>query len=135
MSKERDYFMKILIIEDEREVSQFIEKLIESWGHSVESAGTGKEGLKIFKQGGFDLVLLDIFLPDVKGYELIPDFKAINPEVNIVAMTGHNSRELELKVRSQGIIFYMVKPWESHVLKSIVDHISEKSLCMERAVQ
>jgi DNA-binding response OmpR family regulator len=126
--------MKILIIEDEREVSIFIAKLIESWGHSVESAGTGKEGLCIFKQGGFDLILLDIFLPDIKGYELIPDFKTINIDVNIVAMTGHNSRELELKVRAQGIIYYMVKPWEIHVLKSIVDYISGKSGGMERAV-
>lgn len=126
--------MKILIIEDESQVSQFIEKLIEGWGHRVESAGTGKRGLSIFKQGGFDLVLLDIFLPDVKGYELIPDFKAINQEVNIVAMTGHNSRELEQEVRAQGIIFYMVKPWEIHVLKSIVDHISVKSAGMEMAV-
>ncbi len=126
--------MKILVIEDDRDVSEHIEELIKEWGHSIEMAGTGKAGLAIFKQGGFDLVLLDIFLPDVKGYELIPDFKAIDPGVNIVAMTGHNSRELELKVRTQGVIFYMVKPWEISVLKSIVDHISSKSTRMEKAV-
>ncbi|MCP3891365.1 MAG: response regulator, partial [Desulfobulbaceae bacterium] len=82
--------------------------------------------LHALKNNSFDMILLDIMLPDYKGYDLIPKFKNIHPEIHIITMTGHNSRELELKVRSQGILYYMVKPIETKNFKLILDHIKSK---------
>jgi len=56
-------------------------------------------------------MLLDIYLPDCKGHELIPKFKEARPDMGIVTITGYNTRELELEVRQQGILYYMVKPY------------------------
>jgi CheY-like chemotaxis protein len=119
-------FVNILIVDDDIFVSCFIEKLFIKWGHSVEIAGSGRDALKKFAQNGFELVLLDIFLPDAKGYDLIPQLKKQCPDTGIVAMTGHNTRELELKIRKKGVLFYMSKPVEIGDLKSVVDYISAK---------
>jgi len=54
--------------------------------------------------------------------------KAIRPEIRIVTLTGYNSRELEMKIRKQGIIYYMIKPIDTKILKALVDHISQKYL-------
>jgi len=99
---------------------------IERWGHRVETAGTGEDALERVRQKRFDLVLLDIFLPDCKGHELIPQFKETWPETGVVTMTGYNTRDLEWEVRQHGIIYYMTKPFRMEELKEIFDHISKK---------
>ena len=115
--------MQILIVEDDPQVTHYITLRLNKWGHTSESTSTGTEALQAITKTNYDLILLDIMLPDFKGYDLIPKFKKINPEVNIITMTGHNSRELERKVRKQGIIYYMVKPIETKNLKIILDHL------------
>lgn len=118
--------MKILIVEDESQVVSYITKRLAKWGYRSSSAGTGKEALGKFTEFAFDLILLDIMLPDYKGYDLIPKFKSIDSKIDIITMTGHNSRELEKKVRNEGILYYMVKPVETKNLKLLLDHIKTK---------
>jgi DNA-binding NtrC family response regulator len=118
--------MNILTIEDDAAVAATLREIIESWGHSVETSKSGKNALQKVTKKMFDLVLLDIFLPDINGVELIQKLKEVWPEIRIITMTGHNSRELEMEVRKQGIIYYMIKPVNTQNLKEIVDHIYKK---------
>ena len=118
--------MNILIVEDDVYCAQSIGEILERWGHNFEKARSGKEALQRFTKDMFDLVLLDIFLPDIEGYKLIPQFKELCPNIGIVTMTGYNSRELEMQVRKQGILYYMIKPFETEHLKPLLDHISQK---------
>ena len=118
--------MDILIVEDDIVVSSVLTESIQRWGYSAENADTGKDALDKVKQKKFDLILLDIFLPDGEGHRLIPHFKELWPDVGIVTMTGYNTRELEMEVREQGILYYMVKPFETKSLKELLDHISHK---------
>jgi DNA-binding response OmpR family regulator len=120
-------FMKILIVEDDLQVTNYVMKRLAKWGYNSKSAKTGKEALQIFSDENFDLILLDIMLSDYKGYDLIPKFKNINQKISIITMTGHNSREFELKVREQGILYYMVKPIETKNLKLLLDHIKNNN--------
>lgn len=118
--------MDVLVVEDDVAVTKMIAKSIEGQDHRVETVCTGKEALAKVMQKKFDLVLLDIMLPDCMGYELIPQFKARWHDIGIVTMTGYNTRELELKVRQQGITYYMLKPFNMKDIKDILDHISKK---------
>ena len=95
-------------------------------GHSLKIVKNGTEALKIGESRHFDLILLDIFLPDMKGYELIPEFKKKWPETGIITITEANSRELEAKVRKEGIIYYMIRPIDTQHLASIVNHFHKK---------
>ncbi len=117
--------MKILIIEDTGQVSKFLKLKIEKWGHKAIVAETGKEALGIIETEIFDLILLDIFLPDTIAYDLIPKLKKGWSGMEIITMTGHSSRDVEKKVRSQGILYYMVKPIDMAELKSIFQHMAK----------
>lgn len=118
--------MNILIVENDITIASVLTGLIEMWGYNVEKASNGKQALKRVKQTTFGLVLLDIFLPDIKGYELIPQLKELCPEIGIVTMTSYNSRELEMKVRNEGILYYMIMPFDIASLEELLNHISQK---------
>jgi len=116
--------MNILLVEDDPDAAQILEKNLSQWGHEVEQAATCSEAVKKVRLFDFDLILLDLFLPDGLGHSLIPDFKQVAPEAIIVTMTGHNTRDLEQEVRRLGVLFYMIKPFETKHLQSMVQHIA-----------
>jgi DNA-binding NtrC family response regulator len=118
--------MNILIVDDLPELSRTLLTAIRKRGHQGKAVENGIQALEAVKEKDFDLLLLDIFLPDCLGHELIPRIKAIAPDINIITMTGHNTRELELEVRKAGIIFYLIKPFELKDLFGIMDHLSRK---------
>jgi DNA-binding response OmpR family regulator len=118
--------MNVLVVEKDVSLGLFVKSLLESWGHKAEKCVTGKRALEIFRHGIFDLVLLEALLPDVNGDVLIRQFKEIYPETLIVAMTDNNSRELEVRIREQGILYYMIKPVEVENLRSLLEHLTRK---------
>ncbi|RLB22537.1 MAG: response regulator, partial [Deltaproteobacteria bacterium] len=118
--------MNILIAEDDVAVASVLTESIQHWGYSAENADTCKDVLDKVKQKRFDLILLDIFLPDGEGHRLIPQLKELWPKVRIITMTGYNTREMEREVREQGILYYMIKPFDPMALKELLDHISRK---------
>jgi len=125
--------MDILIIDSiftDRSVKKSIEKLV----HSIETANSAEEALIKVRHKKFDLVLLNISSKAFDGCKLIQQLKSICPNIKIITITDQNSRGLELKVRKQGVLFYMIKPFKIKVLKDIVDYIlsSEEESRIER---
>ena len=114
--------MDVLVVEDEVFTAKAMTEFIVRGKHRVETAKTGRDAVEKIKQKRFDLIFLDIFLPDCRGDELISEFKGVWPEIEIVAMTGYNTRELELEVRQKGVIYYMIKPFKFKEVKEILDH-------------
>jgi len=121
------HFMDILLVEDDAALSSVLTQVIRRWGHYLEQADTCRKVLEKTEQQSFDVVLLDIFLPDGKGYKLIPRLRDVWPGVGIITMTGYNSRKLETEIRKHGILYYMIKPFDTKCLKELLDHISYKS--------
>ncbi len=118
--------MNVLIVEDDVSTAASISEIIRRRAFDSETTRTGKEAVERITKKRFDLVLLDIFLPDCNGYELIPQFRQLWPGIGIVAMTGNNSRELELKVRNFKINYYMIKPFRVEEIEEVLNHISKK---------
>ncbi len=118
--------MNVLVVEDDVDVAQVIVDHVERWGHDAEISATGKQALEKARQRNFDLALIDIFLPDTKGYDLIPRLKEVRPDMWFVSITGYNTRELELKVREQRVAYFMTKPFEPFALKAVIDHMEKK---------
>jgi len=118
--------MNILVVEDNMASARMLCSNILKWRYSVEAAETGKEALKRLGEQQFDVILLDIFLPDGRGHLLIPEMQQLSPHSWIITMTGYNSRQLELEVRKKGIAYYMIKPFRMAEMKAILDHMSRK---------
>ena len=111
-----------------------VKKSIEKLVRSIETANSAEDALIKVRHKKFDLVLLNISSKAFDGCKLIQQFKSICPDIKIVTMTDRNSRDLELKIRKQGVLFYMIKPFNKKVLKDIVDYISssKEKLRIER---
>jgi CheY-like chemotaxis protein len=78
----------ILVVEDDAELLQVLSRALEGLGHAVHRASCGEAGLKLFRAEPPDLVICDIIMPDRDGIELIPEMKALQPRVKIVAISG-----------------------------------------------
>ncbi len=119
--------MKVLVVESDSDLADTIRKMLQNWGHKAHTCGSGKNALKTFMKIHCDLVLTEALLPDMKGEELISRLKTFSPDMHVVAMTWNNSRELEARIRAQGVLYYMVKPFEPESLRSLLDHLSKRS--------
>lgn len=118
--------MKILIVEDQAPVARMLTAALTRWGHETRTAETGETAMELLAKEMFDLILLDIYLPDAMGYDLIPRMKSGWSGMEIITMTGQSTRELEKKIRSQGILYYMVKPVSMAELRTLIDHLGSK---------
>ncbi len=101
----------ILIIDDDPKICQFLLVFADSWGHAPTTASSTKEGLKLAQKKGYDLILLDLELPDGNGLRILPDLiqSPSNPEVIIITGTGDLSgAKLAFKY---GAWDYVTKPF------------------------
>ena len=122
--------MDILIIDDFFAASA-VKKDVEKFVRSIEIANSAEDALIKVRHNKFDLLLLNISSKAFDGCKLIQQVKSICPDIKIVTMTDQNSRELELKIRKQGVLFYMITPFNIKVLKDIVDYISSSKEKMQ----
>lgn len=104
--------MKILVIEDELKVANFLKKGLAQSGYTVELASDGEEGYAKFTSGHPDLVLLDLMLPKVSGFDLILLIRKTNAAVPIIALTARVGVEDRVAGLNLGCDDYMVKPFE-----------------------
>lgn len=119
--------MLILIVGNDALFPSDVVHQMRQWGHRVESTAMGQDAIIRAQRIPFDLVLLDVLLPDVSGQVLIPQIKALQPETKIIAVAEYNTEQLEKDIRKLGISYYLTKPFPTEELKSILDH-TQKAL-------
>src|ERR1700722_11159053 len=83
----------VLIIDDEAAIREPLETLLQMEGFAVESATTGDEGLTRLGQQNFDLVLLDLALPDRSGMDLLPELRAHSQRISVIMITAYGTVE------------------------------------------
>ena len=103
---------KILIVEDELKVATFIKKGLLTQNLNSEIASTGQEAIHLFNNNHYDLVILDIGLPDISGLEVCDDIRKINCKVPILMLTAMGSLNDKLSGFEVGTNDYMVKPFD-----------------------
>lgn len=103
---------KILIVEDEEHVVSFIRKGLSEEGFEVTVALDGRTGLELFKQNMFDLVILDIMLPGINGYELCREMKDLRVSTPILFLTALGTPENVVLGLNTGADDYLVKPFK-----------------------
>ena len=118
--------MNVLVADKDTSIIPPIVKLIQTWGYQAEGSRSAQETLKKVSEKPFELVLLDMSLPDMSTQDLITKLKESKPDIGIVTMTDANSSGQEKEIRTLGIVYYMIKPVDEKVLKEILDHISNK---------
>jgi len=99
----------ILVVEDERDIRDLLRRYLERAGHSVLTSGTGAEALRLLEDGSTDLVLLDLGLPDVDGFDVLR--LATTLGVSVIALTARSSVEDRILGLEKGADDYVTKPF------------------------
>ncbi len=104
--------MKILVVEDELKVADFLRKGLEEQGYSVEVAYDGQIGEKLALRNEFDMLILDVILPGINGYELCRRIREKKPQVPVLMLTALGTTEDKVSGFDAGADDYLVKPFE-----------------------
>ena len=118
----------ILIVEDHVKMADSISKGLEDSGYKAEVAYDGFIGKRLSETRNYDLIILDVNLPLMNGYELCADIRARNPEVPVIMLTAMGSTEDKLMGFDRGADDYIVKPFEFRELLARVKALLKRSV-------
>ncbi|HLA39411.1 MAG TPA: response regulator, partial [Candidatus Glassbacteria bacterium] len=122
----------LLVIDDEPEIRESLDTLLSSEGYTVELAPSAEAGLQRLGKRPFDLVLLDVMLPDRSGLEVLREIRAANPALFVVMITAYGSVEDAVEAMRLGATNYITKPWDnSRLLAEIATLVRQERLTEE----
>jgi DNA-binding NtrC family response regulator len=118
----------ILVVDDDAQVRKTLSSILLDEGYLVETVENGKQAVGAAEKACFDLALIDIELPDMKGTELLLRLKEKQPRMVRIIITGFPSLENAVRAVNQGANGYVLKPFGAEeLLKMIRKHLDEKA--------
>ena len=125
----------ILVVDDEAEIREGLELLLTSEGYEVDPVGTAKEGCDRLEARPYDLVLLDVSLPDRNGIELLRELRQRDPNLVVILITAYGSIDMARAAFKNGALDYITKPWSNDELLAQVAQAVEGRRLREENVQ
>jgi DNA-binding NtrC family response regulator len=121
--EKRDY-MKILLIDDEPDILLHMKKALKMLGHSCESFVDPLAALNHFGEEQFDVVISDVLMPSMNGFDVAKEIHRRTPETKIILVSGHLTPAMEVQTGDYSSVVYLHKPIDVHTLKSVLDNES-----------
>lgn len=110
---------KILVIDDEPTIRFLLKEVITDWGYEIAEASRAVSGIEMIKQGGIDLVLLDIQLPQMNGLEAIQKIREIDEELPVFILTAFHNLKDVVNMLDVSVQEFIQKPFD-------IDELHEK---------
>ena len=111
---------KILVIDDELFVCRSVQKIFTREGMQVEIALNGTEGLLKVHGGGFDVVMVDVAMPEMNGFEVVRTIREISPLLPVVVMSGYNTPQIKTQAFEVGSCGFVAKPFTPEEVREMV---------------
>lgn len=118
--------MRILVVEDERRMAELLRQGLAEEGHVVTVAFEGREGRSMAETGGFDLILLDVMLPGLSGFEIARHLRANRNQTPILMLTARDAVEDIVQGLDLGADDYLTKPFSFDVLLARVRAVGRR---------
>src|SRR6266851_2554746 len=125
----------ILVVDDESEIREGLELLLRGEGYGVSSAETGESGLEKLEQHPYDLLLLDVSLPDRNGLDMLKEIHRRDPQLSIVLITAYGSIDMARAAFKNGAMDYITKPWSNDELLAQVAQAVESRRLRDENLQ
>lgn len=122
---------RILVVDDEANIRSALAKLLAKFGHSVESAGSAREALRLLQPGRYRIVLTDLKMPDMDGLGLLRQAKAVDRTVEVIVMTAYGTIETAVEAMREGAYDYIEKPINQERLPILIDRVLERQALAE----
>lgn len=101
---------QLLVVDDEETFRETVSKLFTSRGFDVSTASDGALGMRAVLRGGIEVVILDVKMPGLDGIETLRELKRIQPDLEIIILTGHLLKSTEQEGLKLGAFAYLTKP-------------------------
>src|SRR3972149_8340589 len=119
--------MRVLLVEDDSNTAQSIEMMLKSENFIVDSTDLGEDGLEIGKLYDYDIILLDLMLPDIDGYEVLRRLRAARINTPILILSGLAELDNKIKGLGFGADDYLTKPFNKGELVARIHAIVRRS--------
>jgi len=124
----------ILIVEDDAAMRMMLREALEEDGYTVEAVGGGRAGIERVKQGGVDLVISDVKMPDLDGLDMLREIKAVAPSPHVITITAFGSIDTAIRAVKLGAFDYITKPFDvDQLILSVQKALDERALRSELA--
>lgn len=110
---------KILLIDDETEFLEIMSERMANRGMDVSTVASAKEAIEMVQKKAYDAIIVDLMMPEMDGLQLLEKLKKINPEVQVIMLTGHATVEKGIEAMKLGAMDLLEKPAD-------LDSLSEK---------
>jgi len=117
---------RILVIDDEADIRESLDLLLSSEGYQVDGAENAAAGLRRLEAGVYDLVLLDLMMPDRSGLELLEELRQWDRQTPVFVVTAYGSIESAVRALKAGANDYFTKPWDNEKLLIEIDRMITK---------
>ena len=118
--------IRILVVDDELSMREFLSILLEREGYEVAVAGSANEALRLMESAMFDLVLSDVNMPGLSGIDLLARIKEKTPETAVLMLTAFSAAEQAVEAMKLGAYDYVCKPFKNEEIKQLVKNALEK---------
>jgi DNA-binding NtrC family response regulator len=124
---------KVLVVDDEAHIRESLKRLVTHFGYEVKTAASAEEADHWMSSLRFDVILLDIELPRMKGVEFLSWALEKDPEQAVIMLTGLDDPDLALECIDKGARTYLVKPVEADFLRyALRDALAVRNILLER---
>jgi two-component system, cell cycle response regulator CtrA len=119
--------MRVLLVEDDATAARGIALMLKSGGAVVDTADTGEEGLELVRHYDYDIVVLDLMLPDIEGYDVVRRMRASRIEVPVLILSGLSRPQAKVKGLGVGADDFMSKPFDKAELLARMQAVVRRS--------
>jgi DNA-binding NtrC family response regulator len=119
---------RILLVDDEERFRTNLQKMLGAQGLTVSAAASGEEALEELKLHPCDVIVLDIRMPGMNGLATLGEIKKINPEVEVIILSGHASMDAAMEINRLGGYDYLMKPCPLEELLLKIEAAYEKKV-------
>ena len=115
--------MQVLCVEDNPVEAAVVEAMLRSEGHFCHTTGSGRQAVVLAKRNDYDLIILDINLPDIDGFDVIQEMRAKGLDIPFLIQSGLVDRDHQLDGLGFGVEDYLVKPFSKDELIACMEHV------------
>lgn len=126
--------MRILVVDDEEHIRDLLKLNLELDGYEVVTASDGKKGLNRFKGEHYDLILLDVMMPEIDGFSLAEQIRLVNSDIPIMMLTAKDTANDRVTGLKRGADDYLTKPFNLEELQIRVQKLLQRSQKVHEAV-
>ncbi len=123
-------YERVLLVDDEEEFISVLSERMETRGIKVDTAPSGKEALKKVEERSYDAIILDLQMPEMDGIETLKNLQAINPDLQIILLTGYATLEKGIEAVKLGAMDFLEKPADIHKLMEIIKEASNRKMML-----